>query len=659
MWKNRYVMNISPYNHLGQKTWPDFRHSLCIMKTWILTAFVALLSLTAQATNDWFDNLSEADREALEALVLYPSDVRQAILLAGTHPEILVRLERLQSESQSNFEGALQSLAKEDQEAIWNMTRYPGLLQEMNAGGRLSATELDQIASRYDADIQPTIVDQGQRNPSILRDVQNAMDQAERSFTDLLNPYPSDVQQAYSTLVGMPELLETLTSHLSLAVLVSDLYRQDPATVNQHLDQLAIEAADNQAQALQDWQTQLENDPQMRTELESAAAEFAQEEGWTEDQYTLPPAERTVEVRYVYEPYPYWFGYPWWNTYPRWYPYPWWYDWGFYYGPRGAIVVYGMPTYTFWGWYYGRPANHYYYPHLTAGCVTYYDAHRRTGVALNGPTREFIQRSGAVTGKDWLDKPGDRASKIRDYGKLEMDYEAQANATDRSKTRAEILRENPKKYSELTPPSASMPDPDRSATRPGGVTQPTDNSTVKPAGQPANQSANQSANSGVSRPADKPVFRPESPTSNPVKEPSVRPAPQPAPARSPGVKPGKAAPAPAVPDRGIERPTIKPTQTTRPEDFHKGTWSQPSVSPSRSTPPAPRTTPSAPSRPAPARTSPSKAAPAPAAKPAPSRSGSNPQSRASGTTKPSVSRSAPVKTNQSNSTRSVSSRGGQ
>ncbi len=573
-------MRISRFDYPRQPVWPGFGIALGTMKNWMFLSLTVLLSLTVSATtDDWSDNLNEADRDALDAIVLYPADVRQAILIAGTRPEILVRIERIQLESQSQFETRLQPLDQKDQEAIWEMTRYPGLLEEISRQSRPSEATLQNLAARYDAAIQPTVIDQGQRNFDIIASVQQMQQETEGAYTGLLNPYPADVQQAYAKLIGMPELLEILTSHLSLAVLVSDLYRQNPAEVNQHLDALAIEAADRQAQALEDWQAQLENDPEMRSELESAAAEFAQEEGWSADEYSLPPVEKTVEIRYVYEPYPYWFGYPRWYPYPNWYPYPWWYHWGFYFGPRGSFVVFGMPTYTFWGWYYGNPYHHYYYPHLTNGCVTYYHAHRRTGVAMNEPTRAFIARGQTIAGKDWLDEPTSRVDRIRDYGKLEMDFAVQQSATDRAKTRTDLLRENPKKYPALSPPSAQAADPDRVAPRPAPAPRP----AVKPVAKPDAPYQQPNAQPTI-KPTDKPPFKP-----------TDRPAPAPAPAPKPEVRPGKPAPQPAPPVRSIERPKPDPSPVIRPEDYHKGTWNRPE--PSR---PAPSVAPSRPSAPPPA-----------------------------------------------------------
>lgn len=585
------------------------------MKKWLSLCLIALISTAVMASDDWSDKLNETDREALDALVLYPGDVREAILLAGTKPEVLVRMERLQQESQSNFEAALQTLSQEDQEAIWEMTRYSGLIESITRSGRPSSADLQRIAAGYEEAIRPRILDQGQRNFNALQAVYATQQQAEEAYTSLLNPYSGEVRAAFNKLIAMPEVLEILTGHLNLTVLVSDLYSRDPAGVNAHLDALAVEAAARQEEALADWQAQLESDPQMRSELESAAALYAEEQGWSDDEYTLPPPEPAVqvEVRYVYEPYPYWFGYPYWRPYRRWYPYPWWYDWGFYYGPRGSLVVFGMPTYTFWGWYYGNPYRHYYYPYLTNGCVTSYNTHRRTGVALNGPTRDFIRRSESVAGTGWLDQSEGRVNKIRDYGKLEMDYSAQNALADRGKTRTELLRENPKKYPSLQAPAAN------SASRPS-----------------------------VS----------ERDPSAPARNPSVRPAPAPV---QQGPSPGTAAPAgpkpskpavrpntPAVPDRVIERPTTSPSRTTRPEDLHKGTWSRPE--PTRATP--------TPSRAAPAPTpKPLRAAPAPKpsrATPAPSTPRSSSTTRSSSTPRSSSETRSSSTSRSSNASRAGS-----
>ncbi|MBI1191909.1 MAG: hypothetical protein GC205_01860 [Bacteroidetes bacterium] len=547
------------------------------MKKWIFLSLAALISTAVLASDDWSDNLNETDREALDALVLYPADVRQSILIAGTKPELLVRLDRLQKESQGNFEAALQSLNQQDQEAIWELTRYSGLLETMTRSGSPSAAELQRIAAGYEEALRPSILDQGQRNFNVLVAVQRTQKQAEQGYTDLLAPYSGEVRGAFNQLIGMPEVLEILSSHLNLTVLVSDLYSRDPAGVSAHLDALAIEAAARQKEALADWQAQLESDPQMRTELESAAAMYAEEQGWTDDEYTLPPQESTtrVEVRYVYEPYPYWFGYPYWRPYRSWYPYPWWYDWGFYYGPRGSLVVFGMPTYTFWGWYYGNPYRHYYYPHLTNGCVAYYNNHRRTGVSLNGPTRDFIKRSEGIAGKNWLDEQDGRVNKIRDFGKLEMDYAAQSAGVDRQKTRTELLRENPKKYPTIQAPNAQTADPDRPSVRPT----PTRPEATRPSAKPSTDPADPARN-----PTERPAPAPDkpAPTAPRPSKPEARPSPQ-----------------PVAPDRMIERPQTEPSRMTRPEDLHKGTWSRPE--PSRAAP--------APSRPSPSRATPAPSAP--------------------------------------------------
>ncbi len=164
------------------------------MKKWIIISLAVGLSLSASAQSNWTQQLGE---EALEALVLYPADVREAILIAGTQPEILVRMERVQAESQQNFEAALAGLEQADQEAIWEMTRYPGLLEAITREGQPNSAALQRIAPGYDDAVRPAILDQGQRNYNRLVQVQSALQQAENTYTELLKPYPQNVRDAY------------------------------------------------------------------------------------------------------------------------------------------------------------------------------------------------------------------------------------------------------------------------------------------------------------------------------------------------------------------------------------------------------------------------------------------------------------------------------
>jgi hypothetical protein len=553
-----------------------------------LLTLLAALPLGAWAGyDDWSDRIEAEDREVLEALALYPAETRTAILTAGEHPEVLVRLERLQGESQRAFEAALEGLERDDQEAIWNLTREPDLIRRLAEAPRTDAATLERIAADYSSDLRADILDQGARNQNVLRDVYGGRLDAETAFDDLLSPYPRAVQDAYTHLVGLPELLDILGEHLNLTVLVADLHRQDPAGVDAFLDQVAAEAAEKQAAALDDWQAQLESDPAMREELEAAAADYADEQGWDASEYSVAPPEPQTRVQVVYNPYPYWYGYPWWYSTPRWYPYPWWYDWGFYYGPRSSVVVFGMPTWHFWTWYYRYPNRYYRYPALTAGCVGFYYAHPRSGVALVGPTRDYVRRAERLVGEDALKDRGRREQAIRDLGRLEEDV-IRRGERDASPDRAELVRRNPERYPSL--------DPDRVAAATERPRQPVD----------------------VRRPqGERDALRPERPVTAPATRPSAEGRPE-RPATAPSARPMQRP----------ERPV--PVPATRPEDRHHGTWSRPAT-PSRSTPSR-----TAPSRSEPSRTAPTRSEPPRSASPsrsAPSRSTAKPprqESRRSG-----------------------------
>ncbi|MDH3651462.1 MAG: hypothetical protein OEQ53_17400, partial [Saprospiraceae bacterium] len=90
-------------------------------------------SLSSQDSKEIFAAMYEEERESIEALVLYPGETRVAILEVSVYPELLVRVSAIQEASKDRFAGILSNLNREDQETIWDLTRYPGLVKMLVA----------------------------------------------------------------------------------------------------------------------------------------------------------------------------------------------------------------------------------------------------------------------------------------------------------------------------------------------------------------------------------------------------------------------------------------------------------------------------------------------------------------------------------------------
>lgn len=76
----------------------------------------------------------EADNAAIEAIVLYPEQIRTAIPEASLHPELIVRVASLQEAASASFDGLLAEYPRDQQQAIWDLTRFPGLIEKTRRG---------------------------------------------------------------------------------------------------------------------------------------------------------------------------------------------------------------------------------------------------------------------------------------------------------------------------------------------------------------------------------------------------------------------------------------------------------------------------------------------------------------------------------------------
>ena len=71
------------------------------------------------------EQLLEEDRANVETLMLYPEETRLHILEATKHPEALIRMQNLQTRSQTAFRALVETYPERVQQQVWDLTRYP------------------------------------------------------------------------------------------------------------------------------------------------------------------------------------------------------------------------------------------------------------------------------------------------------------------------------------------------------------------------------------------------------------------------------------------------------------------------------------------------------------------------------------------------------
>lgn len=455
--------------------------------------------------------LFEEDREAMDALVMYPQEVRDAILLVAEKPEILVRLDGLQGLTSTEFQDLLEGYSREQQQQFYDLVRFPELIVALVDNGKPSRLEITDMTVDYPEEVQRAALQLGRNEFGTLIQIRQLQKEFRYALAEIKSDYDVPVQEAIDQLISLPEVLDLLTENYRMTLLIGSLHQKDHDWVHTQMDSLALVQARQNAKELEDWKEALENDAEALQELEASAESFAETQGYSKEEYRRERQEQVVVHHYY--PYPYWFGYPSWYDYPWWYRYPYWHHWGFYYGPGGRIVIYGMPSWHYLSWHWHYPQHWYYYPHFSNCLVGHYQRHRHSSQSLSSTTRNWVNRSQQTLGRDFVSREEGRIDKIKEYAVFEMDYASYADKKQGNSIReADYLDKNIRKYPDLGNSERLTPTtPNPRTNRPVNI---------KPAPQPrVNPAPRQVTPAPVNR---NPIYTPPKPSVKPQTLPPRR-----------------------------------------------------------------------------------------------------------------------------------------
>jgi hypothetical protein len=340
--------------------------------------------------------LEESDRKALETIAGHSEPLRDAVLKASLHIDALVETQRIQEQSSASFQERIAKLDKKQQEQIWEIVREPGLLDELATDERPSRAQLDEIAARHPAELSDAISAFGGKRHDLLVDIAQIHRRASDRFDAAVADLDEETQQAFRRLVDEPELLSVLVRRVNLVVRLGDSYRKDPRDTRKYLSALADDVAKRNAAAEKEWQKRIESDPKAAAELDQAARDYAEENGYDYDELTDPAVRTRVSVSV--NPYPFWFGYPVWYSDVYLYPYGWWYPYPPYFGfyhYRSHIVWWGFPSFVFVDWFFiGH--HHHHFAHLSNCFTGHFRTSRFPATVFNVTVNNFVTRADPI-----------------------------------------------------------------------------------------------------------------------------------------------------------------------------------------------------------------------------------------------------------------------
>jgi len=544
-----------------------FRHSL------LLILFSTALS--AQSDKALLRELAEENKKSVEALALYPSETRLAILEAAKHPELLIKMDNARQKTAAAFRTLIEDFPRSTQTVFYDIAAYPGLVRQI-AEKRESPAAIREILTQLPEDQRAAAFDVVQSQmPTVLK-IDDLDYTARNTFEDMVEGYPAPALQAFRQLIELPEVLEILNQDIRFTILVGDLYREDPVGVIHMTDSLNLVVARQHAEELAEWKESIEKDPEARKELESASQEYAAEYGYTPDYYAgddLYYQNVYAQRRYVMDyHYSWWLGYPWWYPAPYWQPHPWWYDSGFYYQNNRFQAVY-MPSWYFMDWYFYHPQHHSQYSHLSAHFVNHYNGHRRSGTTISVGVGAWRERNRTVISEEWLGDKGRLPERMKAFGTFEAGRQNyNARNPKNPVTQAEYLDKNARKY----------PDLERSKTQ---ATQDIRREEEAPQARPSEWAPRKEPAPAVKR-------------TEPGREPNISPSAKPDTKRPPRVLPTT----PVKPSENPQRPNTEKQRTEQPsarpaedaKDYHRQQWEETKRIEQKREPqsvPAPRTQP--------------------------------------------------------------------
>ena len=391
--------------------------------------------------------VAKENQEAVNAIAMYPTETRKIIFTATGYPEVIAKLNAMQKNSQNAFEELISSFSQEEQEKIWNLTRFEGLISDLAASQNMSDDEINNILVNYPEEIRKTALEEGKNNYDLI--VQ--MDKMDKNYTSdfelLMNGYPPEVVNAFSEMIKMPEVLELLYNHMQYTVVVGDYYKKNPERVLHKTDSINLVLTQKNAQEAKDWTQSINDNPEVQKEYIEATQEYARNNGYQPEDYNAPLTQDVTD--YNTYSYNWWFGYPSWYPYAYWNPYPYWYDWGYYYGANGQIVFFGLPSPYFMDWFFYYPQYCYTYPELSDHYYTYYNRHRESTNynSISHSVNNWRKRNKDIINDDWDKDKSNRTQRFKEYGKMEMDRQKYNSKNPRKQIeQTEYIKNERKKY---------------------------------------------------------------------------------------------------------------------------------------------------------------------------------------------------------------------
>lgn len=245
-----------------------------------------------------------------DALALYPAEIRDAVLTALQYPQTLQQISDLQKKSSAAFQQLIAPLPRKTQEEVWEMVKYPKLLDDLSVGEKINLKD-------YSKDVQSMALDLFKREPDLLTKVSKLDDQPIRDFQAVIQKLPPQGQSAFQKLLQNSDILLALGENLNL--------RNNPSAsqLNASIQKLSTQLRQANSPTPDKLAVAQGDDPKAVATLQKAENQFNKDLNYQNTQEPYPAGAAQMNVNF--DPYPFATGVPGFYNYPYWFGWPSWF----------------------------------------------------------------------------------------------------------------------------------------------------------------------------------------------------------------------------------------------------------------------------------------------------------------------------------------------
>lgn len=418
----------------------------CLLLIISLFVFNSNTDVYAISLQDEFSQLKHEDSLDIYVIALYSSQVRENIYNVSMYPEGLVKINDNQKKSYESFKELISSYTKEDQQKIWNLSRYKDLMTDLlNAGGKRK--KIDKALQKYPTEMHDD-ANFIANNHELLKSIVDVQSKFDKEFEKIIAAYSPEIQHAFRELLNSPEALSLLNRNMNLTVRIGSMYKDSSTELRQQFDSLNLIVAEQNAHEKEEWSKELNENPDAQKEMKQSADKFAEDNNYRKSEIAI--TDPVIIEHYVYVPYSYWSGYPWWYEYDYWYPYPYWYHCGFYVW-NDRVVWIRPPSWYFIRWHFNHHHHLFEYPHLTNVYINHYYYGPRRGISGNTlEVSSWMKQNEMNLPRDFKSATEQRIVRIREFSKSEMDREEINKKNPNSNiTREDFMKQHAEEYPTL------------------------------------------------------------------------------------------------------------------------------------------------------------------------------------------------------------------